>query len=94
MSKVYLFIYNDEVGNPESLKTIFNAMRTVIIWRYDMPHSFYIISENSATELSAEFNKSRGTTGRYMFIECTSNSQGQMLPETWYLLNNKQLKPK
>jgi len=59
-----------------------------------MPHSFYIISENSAIELYEEFTKIHGIKGRYMFIECTGNKQGQMLPDTWYLLNNKELKPK
>jgi hypothetical protein len=94
MKKVYLFIYNDETGTREELKAIISIMNTVLTWRFDMPHSFYIISENSAIELYDEFTKAHGIKGRYMFIECTDNKQGQMLPDTWYLLNNKQLKPK
>lgn len=94
MRKVYLFIYNDDAGTRDELKNTINLMKTVITWRFDIPHSFYIISENSATELYDEFSKTHGTKGRYMFIECTANKQGQMLPDTWYLLNNKANKPK
>jgi len=93
MRKIYLFIYNDDAGNREDIKSIFNSMKTIITWRFDIPHSFYIVSENSAVELYDEFIQAHGTNGRFMFIECTANKQGQMLPDTWYLLNNKKQKP-
>lgn len=93
MRKVYLFIFNDETGTREELKDTLNSMSTVVTWRYDIPHSFYVISENTAIELSDEFLKSRDTKGRFMFIECTENSQGRMLNDTWYFLNYKKPKP-
>lgn len=94
MRKVYLFIFNDEVGTREELKGFLNIMSTVITWRYDIPHSFYVISENTAAELYDEFVELNGTKGRFMFVECTENSQGQMLKDSWYFFNNKKQRPK
>ena len=94
MKKAYLFIYNDMVGDREELKNILNDMSTVITWRFDIPHCFYIISENSADEIYEEFFTKVGQKGRYMFIEASSNSQGQMLEDTWYLLQHQNHKPK
>lgn len=94
MRKAYLFIYDDLVGSREEIKSLLNEMSTVRTWRFDMPHCFYIISENSAVEIYNEFESLNGTKGKFMFIEASDNRQGQMLSDTWYLLRNKKHKPK
>lgn len=94
MKKLYLFIYNDEVGTRQAIKAIINEMSTVITWRFDIPHSFYIVSNNSAKELYEEFAVANGQKGRFMFIECTENRQGLMLKDTWFFLNKKKSAPK
>ena len=94
MYKSYLFIYDEKVGTREQLKDVFNLMSIVSTWRFDIPHCFYIISESSAQELYEQFIKINEKKGRFMFIETSSNRQGQMLPDTWYLLRNKTHKPK
>ncbi|OPG73052.1 hypothetical protein B1219_08175 [Pseudomonas ogarae] len=94
MRKVYLFIYNDEVGTRQEIKTIINEMSTVITWRFDIPHCFYIVSENTAIEIYEEFSVANGQKGRFMFVECTDNRQGLMLKDTWYFLNKKKSAPK
>jgi hypothetical protein len=94
MRKAYLFIYNDATGTRADLKAILDSMKTVKTWRYDMPHLFYLISENSAAELAAEFALAHGTAGQYLFVECSENKQGRMLKDSWYLLNHKVHKPK
>ncbi|WP_336341666.1 hypothetical protein [Pseudomonas atacamensis] len=94
MKKLYLLIYNDDVGTRTEVKTILNKMTTVLLWRYDIPHCFYITSNNSAKELHEEFITANGKKGRFMFIECTDNRQGLMLKDTWFFLNNKKAAPK
>ncbi len=81
--KSYIFIYSDPVGNREELKQTFNEMKSVVRWRYDVPHSFYILSNSSAGELAKEFEERRGTKGRFLFVEMTSNRQGRMLKDAW-----------
>jgi hypothetical protein len=94
MKKLYLLIYNDDVGTRLEIKAIINSMTTVISWRFDIPHSFYITSNNSAKEIHEEFIAANGKKGRFMFVECTDNRQGLMLKDTWYFLNNKKSAPK
>lgn len=94
MRKSYIFIYNDEVGTREEVKNIIDSMKKIAIWRFDIPHSFYVISDYTAKELYDEFVQKNGTKGRFMFMETNANRQGQMLSDTWYLLTNKTLKPK
>ncbi len=94
MRKAYLFVYDDKTGTREQLKSVFNLMSRVYTWRFDIPHCFYIISDHSAAELYEQFAEMHGKNGRFMFIEASSNRQGQMLADTWYLLRNKSIKPK
>ena len=69
-------------------------MSHVYTWRYDMPNAFYIISDYSAGELAKQFESINGTEGRFIFLEHSANSQGRLLPDSWFLLNNKYHKPK
>ena len=94
MKRAYLFIYDDGVGTREEITKIFNTMPAVITWRFDMPHAYYIVSENSAEELYAQFIIYNGKKGKFMFVETGSNRQGLMLSEAWHILNHKTHKPK
>lgn len=94
MRKAYLFIYNSIVGSREEVTDVIDSMNRVITWRYDMPNVFYVISEHSAEQLYEQFISINGKKGMFMFVETTNNSQGQMQPETWYLLSNKRHQPK
>lgn len=93
MIRAYLFIYSNITGTREELKEFFDNSPSIITWRFDIENSFYLISEKSAQELYNEFTASRGTKGRFMFVEYNDNSQGQMLETTWYFLENKKAKP-
>ena len=94
MRRAYLFIYDQEVGSRDEVKEIFNSMQRVNTWRFDMPHTFYIISDYSAEDLYEEFIQFNGKKGKFMFIEAGTNRQGQMLSDTWHLLTHKSHKPK
>lgn len=94
MRKAYIFIYSDSTGGRETLKAWANAEPAVLHWRYDMPHALYLISEQDASVLSDSFIEFNGNKGRFLIMEATDNRQGRLPSETWYLLRNKQQKPK
>ena len=94
MRKAYIIIYDEEVGSRDNLKSVFNRMSRIATWRFDVPNCFYVISEYSAQALYDEFISINGTKGRFMFMEASSNRQGQMLLDTWHLLTNTYHKPK
>jgi hypothetical protein len=93
MRKAYLFVFSDGVGGKDAIRSWANEEPAVIHWRTDMPHSFYIVSEKSAAELSQSFLSFNGKKGRYMIVEVSDNRQGLLPSETWYLLRNKKRKP-
>jgi hypothetical protein len=92
--KAYLFLYSDATGGRDVVRSWANREPSVLHWRYDMPHSYYIISERSAAELAQSFTSFNGKKGRFLIIEASDNRQGLLPPETWYLLRHKRQKPK
>lgn len=93
MRMAYLLVYNDTLGSREDVKRCLDEMNEVIYWRYDLPHSFYIVSEQDAHSLAAALRERMGD-GRFIISEVTSNKGGWLPSGTWYLLNNKNHKPK
>ena len=94
MKHAYLLVYSDNVGTRDQVRDVLDSMPSVTTWRYDIPHSFYVISEYSAEVLSDEFVTRKGSEGRFMFARLADDRYGMMLPETWYLLGHKHHKPK
>lgn len=92
MLKAYLLIFSSIPK--DEIKETLNKMSLIKTWRTDMSHCFYVISENSAQELYEEFTSIQGTKGRFIFIEASSNRQGLLTSDSWYLLKNKIHKPK
>lgn len=88
MARLYILVYSDVIGDRESVKKILCSMSEIIRWRYDMPNSFYIISSNSAQELSAAFSMKIRLPKRFLFAEITNNRQGYLVKETWDFMNN------
>ncbi|WP_421920101.1 hypothetical protein [Marinifilum sp.] len=93
MRKAYLFVYSDNLGTRDEVKNCMDNIPEVYTWRYDMPNSFYIISEYSADEIARAINSYTGKT-RFIVSEITDNKQGWLSEDTWYLINNKTHKPK
>lgn len=93
MRKSYLFLYSDTTGGKDAIRTWLNAEPAVIHWRTDMPHSFYLVSEADAAELSKSFMSFNGKKGRYLIVEASENRQGFLPSDSWYLLRNKRRKP-
>ncbi|MCT4588348.1 MAG: hypothetical protein N4A71_11035 [Carboxylicivirga sp.] len=93
MRKAYLLVYSDKLGSRDQMKECLNQMNEVYTWRFDIPHSFYVISEYSAEDIAKRIIEIRGR-GRFVITEISENRQGMANPDTWYLLRNKKLKPK
>jgi hypothetical protein len=96
MKKSYLFVYDNEVGTRDQVKAWLDSMDEVLDWRYEIPNSFYLISEKSAKELSEHFHQVSGQRKNVGFIitEIVDNSFGWLDGKSWYLIQNKVRKPK
>ena len=85
----YLFIYDDAVGTREQVKGYLDTRSEITHWRYDLPNTFYLISERSAAELYEIIQSFNQKRGRFLICEARQNKQGWLPKETWTLLNEK-----
>lgn len=91
MKKAYIFVYSNNLGTRESIKNTIDSMKEIIDWRYDLPNSFYLISEKSATDLANQIRAILGDK-RFIITEISSNKQGWLQPTTWHFINKKERK--
>lgn len=88
MSRLFLLSYNDELGTREQIKNALDQNRLVSTWRYDLPHSFYIVSSASAKELAISIRNSL-PNGRFVVTLADEDYWGWNTDETWYLFEKK-----
>jgi len=93
MKKSFLLAYSDTLGSRDRVKEFLEAMPEIIHWRYDMDNSFYIVSEKSAKELAQEIRIRSGESGRFIIVELETYF-GWLTNESWYLIKEKNYKPK
>jgi hypothetical protein len=96
VKKAYLLIYSNQFGTRDEVRDYINNSSSTIIdtWRFDIPNSFYIISEKSADALSKHFLSFSKEKGLFLITEITDNSQGWLPQRSWDLINEKKLPPK
>ena len=88
MRKVYLFVYSNDLGTREIVKNTVDSIESIILWRYDLPNSFYLVSTSSAIELSEKIRMKLGDK-RFIITEISSNKQGWLPKKSWHLINHK-----
>ncbi len=89
MKKAYLLIYNDQVGTRDDLKEVLDHNQAIYHWRYDLPNTFYLISEQSAANLYKLIQRFNQKRGRFLIGEVGQDKQGWLPKKTWTLLNKK-----
>lgn len=85
----YIFVYSNSFGDREAVKSILNSIPAVQNWRYDLPNTFYIVSDKTANELATLIMAKRPNK-RFIIAEISKgNRQGWLPKDTWNFLNNK-----
>ena len=87
LKRAYVLLYNDDVGTRDEIKNYLSDSEHVIHWRYDLPNSFYIISNSSAQELAEAIQGLNNKRGMFLVTEISTNKQGWLLRDAWTLLN-------
>jgi hypothetical protein len=93
MKKAYLLAFNDIAGKVAAVKDIVDKTPGVVTWRYDLPNAIYIISEETASQLSDKLHLSLPANSRFIITEIPDNSSGWLTPDSWYLIKNKVHRP-
>ena len=87
--RAYLFVYGDDLGTREELRDFLNKLPEVLNWRYDLPNTFYLVSESDAEELADKIGRYGG--GRFIVAEVPDNSQGWLPHRSWHIITEKAL---
>ncbi len=94
MKSLFILLYGDKVGSREVVKEAVDACPHIITWRYDLPHSFYLVSESNAKTI-ALWLREKIPSGQFTVIKAdTSDFWGWGHKATWYLFRNKKHMPK
>jgi hypothetical protein len=93
MNRPYLLVYSDTLGSRQEVKNYLNSMNEILTWRYDLPNSFYLVSDSNARVLAKRLRELAGDKGRFIITEISANDRGGWLTaDSWYLINNHRLK--
>lgn len=89
MKKVYILVYSNVIGDRSVMKDILNSIEGVLDWRFDMPNSFYLISEMSASTLVDRIHANiQSESCRFFITEISANRQGYLPKDTWSFINS------
>ena len=87
MKRTYLLIYSDKLGTREEIRAFLDKRSEILNWRYDLPHTFYLVSDLSAEELYEVIQSHNQQRGFFLISEVGQNTQGWLPAESWVLLN-------
>lgn len=85
--KVYIFIYNNSLGNEEETKELLNSIREISDWRTDIRNSFLIKSTLEANELADIIIKNK-PQARFLISEIAENRQGWLPKDAWKFIKD------
>jgi hypothetical protein len=89
----YLLSFSNSLGTQEQVKVCLESFSNQLIWRYDMPNAFYIVSDRSAREISEYIRGYFKNKGLFIMTEIVPlNCWGWLTDDSWYLIVNKQIK--
>lgn len=88
MRRAYLLVYNGAVGTREGIRDFLDGLPEVINWRYDLPYSFFLVSEASARDLAMKL-RAFSSEGAFLFAEVTENRHGWLPKDAWPLIQKK-----
>lgn len=91
MRKLYLFVYNNNLGERQEVSNMLDGIKDIVDWRYDLPNSFYIVSTKTADQLTdlilEHYKETKGL--RFVITEIPPNNRQGWLPNsTWEFMRN------
>ncbi|MFW4369690.1 hypothetical protein [Pseudomonas sp. XWY-1] len=90
MRRSYIFVYEDKCGTRDEVKNYIDKIPEILNWRYELPNSFFLVSDLSAREIYEKI-KEFSKDGKFIVSETTSNKQGWLAKDSWNIMNKKNL---
>ena len=90
MKRLYILLYSDDAGTREQMRDAVDACPLIYTWRYELPNSFFIVSESNATLIAMSLRGMR-PAGQIIVAEVGPDYWGYSSSATWYLFANKEI---
>ena len=84
---VYLLVYSKSFGERQEVKDYFSSCSVVNRWRYDLPNSIYLASDEPASILG-RYIRERSPDARFILTEISNNREGWLPKETWGFIHD------
>jgi hypothetical protein len=94
MRRVYLFAYGNSLGTQEQVRNCVQQLPAMLMWRYDLPNAFYIVSDFDANTIATQIRNYCRNEGHFIVTQISSSStdtQGWLPNATWHLIHKKTL---
>lgn len=95
MRRAYIFSFADAMGTASEVKSIMPQLAGVLHWRYELAHTIFMISEESADFLAKQI-LAHYPNKRFIVAEVHTADgacQGWLDEASWYFLLNKKPAP-
>lgn len=86
--RAYLLVYSDSIGSRDEIKEFLNSCQDIPYWYTCLPHSFFIVSEKSAKQLSILVRGFCGSKGRFLIlhVDPDSDCDGWLPTQAWNVI--------
>lgn len=80
---IYILICSNAWGEREEVTKVLSECDLITHWRYDLPNSYYLVSDNTANEI-AKYLQEKFLKKRFILVEMNLNNvQGWLPKDTW-----------
>ncbi|NMF60107.1 hypothetical protein [Pseudanabaena yagii] len=87
----YLLVCDESVGTMVEISSFLNKNESVFLnWLTVLPHSFFIVSHRSATELTKVFRTFTKDQARFIILDVNTDRNGWLPKKAWDFINNPQ----
>lgn len=96
MRRAYLLVYSPALGTQDQVKNCVHNLPSALMWRYDMPNAFYIVSDFDANTIALQIRNHFKNDGHFIITQLSSgigDTQGWLPNASWHLIHNKTLMP-
>lgn len=92
--KSFIFVFNGNTEKRDKLVEILEQSSLIKYWRYDTSSCFYLLSNNTAKEISNDIKNLYPSIGRHIISELGNDYWGELTGESWHILETRTRPPK
>lgn len=86
--KTFLLSYSMAAGNFQKIRDFLDQHHRIQHWMTCLPFTFFVVTDMTATELSAEIRALSKGKGRFLVLDTAGVRQGWLPKSVWEMMKN------